>query len=234
MKIKSLLFVVSALYTSLSQGAIVFTESFTYANGPLISAAGSPWTTTSGATPGQVDVASNVVNLTGVTETEDVAANFSSASTFGTVAATMDVLFTALPTTTGNYFTHFKDSTLSGFRARVTSFTTGAGAGLFRLGISNDGGATVPVPTDLALNTTYAITFTWDFATSQSSLSIGGGTAVTDTDAATNLTFTSIGLRQSTNMGTLTVDNISVDAIPEPTTTLLGALGFLAILRRRR
>ena len=233
MKIKSLLFVVSALYTSLSQGAIVFTESFTYANGPLISAAGSPWTTTSGATPGQVDVASNVVNLTGVTETEDVAANFSSASTFGTVAATMDVLFTALPSGAGTYFTHFKDSA-SGFRGRVTSFTTGAGAGLFRLGISNDGGATVPVPTDLALNTTYAITFTWDFATSQSSLSIGGGTVVTDTDAATSLTLTSIGLRQSTSMGTLTVDNISVDAIPEPTTTLLGALGFLAILRRRR
>lgn len=40
--------------------------------------------------------------------------------------------------------------------------------------------------------------------------------------------------RASNNAGTSLIDNLSISAIPEPSTTILGALGFFALLRRRR
>ena len=235
MKIRKSLFpafILSIISTSLASGATVLTETFTYANGALVGSVGSPWISHSG-TASQVDVTSGVVNLVS-TETEDVSALLSGQPyTTGLLTATFDVRFTVLPAAAGTYFAHFKDGA-SGFRSRLTSYTTGAATGFFRLAISNDGGATVPVPTDLSLNTTYAVTMTWDMATLRSSLSVAGGSSVVDTDTASAITVTSFAFRQNTGIGTLTGDNLVVTHVPEPAAAVLGSLGLLVLLRRRR
>ena len=216
-------------------GATVLTEAFSYPTGPIVGATGSPWVSHSGATAGQVDVAGGVLNLTSA-ETEDVSAPLvGQPFTTGQMTAAMSVTFSALPTATGSYFAHFKDGA-SGFRGRLTASTTGAAAGFFRLGISNDGGATVYDTTDLSLATSYAVSFTWNLDTNQSSFSVNGGPMVTDTDATTAISVTSFAFRQATGMGSLTVDNLSVVSapIPEPLSVFLGAIGVLGLLRKRR
>lgn len=235
MKIRKSLFgasILSVFSATLASGAIVLTETFTYADGSLVTATDSPWVTHSG-TANQVDVASGVVNLTSF-ESEDVSAPLSGQPyTTGLLSATFDVRFTTLPTSNGSYFAHFKDIT-TGFRSRLISYTTGAATDFFRLAITNDGGATVPVATDLSLDTTYSVTMTWDLSTQRSSLSVSGGTAVTDVDAASSISVTSFAFRQATGIGVLTADNLVVTHVPEPASTLLGAFGLLGLLRRRR
>lgn len=232
MKFKSSLLLLSILGVSAATATTVLTENFAYGDGAVVGASGSPWVTHSG-TAGQADIVGATLVLTSA-EGEDINAPLSGQPyTSGFLSSSFDVKFTALPTASGSYFAHFKDST-TGFRSRLTSFTTGATTGFFRLGISNDGGTAVPVATDLALDTTYTVIMTWDLATNQSTLSVDGGTAVTDIDAATSITVTSFAFRQATGIGTMTVDNLTVTHVPEPAAALLGAFGVLGLLRRRR
>ncbi len=232
MKIPSVLASLFPFAFGFAHGAIVLTDNFTYADGAITAASGSPWVNHSG-TAGEANIASNQLALTS-SESEDINASLAGQPyTSGLLTAAFSVTFTALPGSSGSYFAHFKNSgNLQ--RSRLTSFTTGAASGFFRLGISNDGDATVPVPTDLSLNTTYSVVMTWNLATNQSTLSVNGGTAVTDTDAASAITVTSFAFRQNSGIGTMTVDNLSVDYVPEPATALLGSLGLLGLLRRRR
>ncbi len=227
------------LTAQVSSAATVFTENFAYADGALVTAIGSPWTTHSG-TAGQVNVVSNAAELS-FSESEDVNAPISPASTYyndGVITLTMSATFSALPAT-ANYFAHLKDATTSGFRGRIFATTTGAAAGTFRLGISNSSTSTLAfVETDLSLDTPIAISMVWNAALGTASLSVNGGAAVAAIDAANPLNISTVALRQSTNIGTMTIDNISVDAtalpVPEPSTSLLGLLAGLGLMRRRR
>ena len=234
------------LTAQISFAATVFTENFTYADGPLVGASGSPWTTHSG-TPNQVNVASNAAELTG-SEGEDVNATIAAPGLFynsGTLTATLSVNFSALPNATGAYIAHFKDAS-TGFRGRVFTTTTGATSG-FRLGISdviNAVASAVIIPTDLSLNTTYVLTLTHDVTTGRSSLAVAGIGSATATDltgtppALTPINVSAFALRQGGTLGTVAIDNISVDAtalaVPEPSTSLLGLLAGLGLMRRRR
>ena len=76
------------LTAQVSFAATVFTENFTYADGPLVGASGSPWTSHSG-TAGQVNVASNAAELTG-SEGEDVNATIAAPGLFYN-SGTLDV-----------------------------------------------------------------------------------------------------------------------------------------------
>jgi hypothetical protein len=227
---------------SASNAATVFTENFTYADVSLVGAPGSPWATHSGTTPGQVNVVSGAVVITG-SESEDVNANIAGGTGFyyntGTLTTTFDVTFTALPSGAGTYFLHYKDATASGFRGRVFATTTGAASGSFRFAIADTTTTFAPVTTDLGLNTTYIVTLTLNAATGRSSLAINGGAAVTATDTTSQLNISTVALRQSSNEGTMTIDNIVVDAsaaaVPEASTASLGIfLVGLGLLRRRR
>jgi hypothetical protein len=227
---------------SASNAATVFTENFTYADVSLVGAPGSPWATHSGTTPGQVNVVSGAVVITG-SESEDVNANIAGGTGFyyntGTLITTFDVTFTALPSGAGTYFLHYKDATASGFRGRVFATTTGAASGSFRFAIADTTTTFAPVTTDLGLNTTYIVTLTLNAATGRSSLAINGGAAVTATDTTSQLNISTVALRQSSNEGTMTIDNIVVDAsaaaVPEASTASLGIfLVGLGLLRRRR
>lgn len=232
MKIQSPLLLLPFLFSS-ANGTVVLTDNFSYTNGLLVGATDSPWVSHSGTTA-QADVSSGALNLS-ASETEDVSAALSGQPyTSGVLTATFDVKFTALPTASGSYFAHFKPTAANNFRADLTAFTTGASSGFFRLGISNDSFATVPVAVDLSLNTIYSVVMTWDLNTNRSSLSVNGGTAVTDTDPASSIAVYAFAFRQNSGIGTLTVDNLVVTAVPETTAALLGSLGVLGLLRRRR
>jgi hypothetical protein len=215
-----------------SFGTTVLTENFTYEDGPITSRPSSPWVNHSG-TALEANVTSNVLSLTSA-ESEDVSAPLSGQPyTTGKLTAAFDLSFSILPTTGGSYFAHFKDSS-NGQRSRLVAYRTGAATGMFRLGISNDSGVTVPIPTDLSIGTVYDIIMEWDLATNRSSLSIDGSEFVTDVDAASSLSITSFAFRQTSGIGTMTVDNLVVTHVPEPRAALLGGLGMLALLRRRR
>ncbi len=220
---------------SYSHAATVLSEDFSYDDGPLVTATGSPWATHSG-TAEQVDVASGAITIT-FAESEDVNAPLDGGSyTTGVMTATFDVTFTALPSLSGSYFAHFKDDTF-GFRARLVASTTGAADGFFRLGISNGSGSqanTTNVATDLSLNTAYSVAMVWNADDLSSTLSVDGGSVVTAPDVATGVAIESFAFRQASGIGTMTIDNLEVDYVPEPTTALLGALGLLGLLRRRR
>ena len=245
MKIKSPLLAASAVFViglQSAQAVVVLADTFGYATGPIINATGSPWVTHSGNTSGQVDVSGGIVNLTSA-ESEDVNAPLTgNPYTTGILTASFTVNFSALPSTAGAYFAHFKDVG-TGFRSRLVANTTGAASGRFRLGISNAGGSvatTTNVGTNLLLGTIYSVAMTWNFDTNSSTLSIDGGPAVTASDTVIfpnvlPITVTSFALRQNAGIGTLTMDNLSVDYIPEPSSAmLLGAMGILGVLRRRR
>lgn len=223
-----------ALATSASTAvaATVLSENFTYADGSLVGATGSPWASTSG-TAGQVNVTSNVLNITG-TESQDVNASLSgSPYSTGELIATFDVNFTVLPTGS-TYFAHFLNSNTV-FRTKVFSTTTGATAGNFLIGITNNTNTlAVTVPTNLSLNTTYSITMSFDLNGLTSSLAVNGGTEVTASDTIPSVPINGFGFRQSTGIGTMTIDNLVVTHVPEPSAALLGGLSLLGLLRRRR
>jgi hypothetical protein len=235
----------SLLIGSYASAAPILTDTFSYADGPIV-APGSPWASHSG-TAGQVDVASGVVNVSQA-ESEDVNTPFS-AFTTGTVYAGLDFNLSVLPAGTGNYFAHFKD-TATGFRGRVFATTTDAAAGSYRLAIADTTATFVTIPVDLALNTTHRFVVASDAATGRSTLYLDsatetGGTVATDTTSALAAGISGFALRQSTasgaGMGVLTADNLSVAttyaeafAVPEPTSMAAVGLGAIALLRRRR
>jgi hypothetical protein len=222
--------------------SIIFSDTFSYPDGGLVANSGGNWTNHSG-TPGQVDVLSGKVNLTQA-ESEDVNRTFTPLAG-GSAYAGFDVNFSALPTGTGGYFAHFKDSTTSGFRGRVFATTTGAAAGMYRLGVGVAGSTFNTIPVDLALGTTYRAILEIDTATMASILYLNGCTdGVSAPDSGSVLTLSSFALRQSTatgnGMGVLTFDNLIVaktcaEALPEPMGLAMLAMsgGVLLVLRRR-
>ncbi len=235
MKLKLTLFGVAGLLAaaSASKAAVVLTEDFEYPNGPLVGATGSPWATHSG-TAAQVTVTGGAAIING-TASEDVNSAFSATNyTTGVLSSTFTATFSALPGATAAYFAHYKDTT-TGFTARLFATTTGAAAGSFRLGIQNTGVAIVYSTVDLSLATTYAISLNYDLDLNSSSFSIDGGEAVVASDVGANVGVSAFALRQSGGIGTIAIDNLVVSyVVPEPATALLGALGFVGMLRRRR
>lgn len=241
--LKSLACVASvvALMGTGASAAVVLTDTFSYPDGNLVGAPGSPWANHSGTTA--VTVASGAAVLT-QSNSEDVNAALAGAPyASGVLYAGFDVSFSALPGA-GAYFAHFKDDGTSIFRGRVFATTTGAASGSFRIGIANGGNTFVAVPTDLSLNTVYRIVTEYDTATAVATVYVnpvtqtGGATA---TDVTTAAGITTYALRQATGIGTLTLDNLVVATtfeearvIPEPASLSLLALGGLMLGRRRR
>jgi hypothetical protein len=200
------------------RASIVLDEAFNYPDGAVVTAPGTLWTTHSGSVTGQVDVASGKLNLTGA-ETEDVNALLQgqpySTNSTDSLYAKFTVNFSALPSgASGGYFAHFMVGS-STFRAKVFATTNAAAAGLFRLGISSGSNlATNTFPQDLNPNQDHTVVIRLALNTAASTLWINP-TAETDSSVNAADTFTPINVasfafRQTSGIGTLTVDDLVV------------------------
>jgi len=213
---------VAALSALTTHASIVYSNSFGYADGALTTVSvGSPlgvWGTHSGAA-GNVQVASGLISLV-TTLTEDVNASITNGINTGftneTLYASFKVNFSVLPTA-NTYFAHFMQNATT-FRAKVFSTITGAASGKFRLGINNSSSTIGSViATDFDLGTEYKVvvrfvggtnTTLWINPTSEAS--------IVDTTTAADATaqgsyFTALfGFRESSGMGTMTIDDLLI------------------------
>ncbi len=217
---KKLLLALTLASVALSAKAeVVLSETFTYPDGPIVGAVGSPWATNSG-TAGSAVVTNNMLAWSSA-RSEDITAPLSGApyQTNGAVAAlysSFTVKFAQLPSASGAYFAHFKDAG-NAFRARIWSSTTAAAAGTFRLGIGNSSGAsatTGQITTDLTTNTTYTVVTRYTLATGLSTIWLNpaseadAGVTASDAVGVTNMTHYSF--RQASGIGTLAIDDLKV------------------------
>ncbi len=197
------------------QAGVLLDEEFNYADGSLTNVSAGKWSNHSGPA-GQVLVASQAITLT-QSQGEDVNALLAGgpyAKTGGAVLyVAFEATFTALPSSTGTYFAHFKNAT-TGYNAKIFAATAGAGPGSFRLGIS--GGASTPalLETDLVLGTAYTIVTRYEIATQAATLWVNPATeadpGVTATDDATANDVVAFALREAAGMGALAVDHLRV------------------------
>jgi endonuclease/exonuclease/phosphatase family metal-dependent hydrolase len=210
------------LSATLSDAALLLNDSFSYPDGSLVTAAGSPWTTYSGIS-GQIQVISGRVFLSKA-NTEDVHAALAGqpyAPTSSTVLyVSFKINYTNLPSSAGSYFAEFKDDNL-GFRTRIFAQTAGAASGAFRIGIANAGGSPSAVfNADLQTNTDYTIVARLAVSNVVSTLWLNPtaetNAGVTATDTASALTITSFGFREDGSSGT--IGNFFVDDLRVGTT----------------
>jgi hypothetical protein len=205
--------------------------SFNFVPNSLYDGVGSPWQTVSGS-PYQVQVTNGWAYLS-FTNTEDVAAlltNGPFASSLGVVFYTSFTLReTVLPSATGNYFAHLKDSA-SGttFRSKIFAATSGAAPGSYRIGIANQGNVGAFAPLDCSLDTDYFVVARYNSGTGESVLWVNPTSEASQSTAATDSAITSsvgaYGLREDTGIGNLQISNLVVStffpniAVPAPIT----------------
>jgi len=202
-----------------ARAVTLFSESFDYADGPLVAVSTNLWAHHSGSTTGEVMVTSGRVLLSEA-NTEDVHAflagqPYPASGSTNIFYAGFKVRFTTLPSGGGTYFTHFKDSG-NGFRARVWALPSGAAPDRFRLGISSISGSVISAtnPMDLSLNTDYIVVTRLINSNSVSTLWINP-TAETDTSVSTSegasiFTVAGYAFRENTGEGVLSVDNLKI------------------------
>jgi len=215
-----------------------------YVDGNLVGQDSWAQTGTAATTP--ITVANTATNgtVTLATSGQDVNRIFTPASTAGSVYLAANIIVGSAQTT-GDYFLHFGDGGTSNFNARTYIRSTTGG---FQMALGTGSGAPTYGTTVLTFGTAYDILVRYDFVTGvgndTGALFINptteDGSGDTAYVAATTIgtdavTIGSVNLRQgaAANAAVVTIDNIVV-SVPEPTSALLGALGFLAIFRRRR
>src|SRR3954463_14911346 len=123
MKKVVLLFCTFLALTIDARANIILSDSFTYPDGDIFGAPGSPWVVHSGTTP--ANVASGQLKITSGNSADVNALLAGSPYTTNSAAvlyASFKVKPTALPTAIGAYFAHFKDTNsgaATGFGARI-------------------------------------------------------------------------------------------------------------------
>lgn len=220
--VRVLLSFVLLLPTLLNAG-VLFTEAFSYPDGPLVTVADGRWKTHSG-TPGQAEVDSGALHLS-EKETEDVSAPFPSGlqgpSQTAALYASFKAVLTALPSgPKGGYFAHFKDAAATtGIRCRIFATTDGAAPGMFRLGIASAAStASSVVAQDLKLGVSCQVVCRMTLADNVCTLWINpvseSQPGASSSDTATAKSVAAFAFRQSrsggSGMGELKVDDLRV------------------------
>lgn len=204
---------------AISPAGLLFSDSFHYPDGALVTVSTNLWVHHSGSVTGEVMIASGRVVLSEA-NTEDVSALLSGQpfTAFGATNvfyASFTVKFNSLPSMAGAYFAHFKDSA-NGFRARVWALSGGAAPGKFRLGISSVSGSNISStnPMELSLNTDYIVVIRLVNSNSVATLWINPAaetdTSVSTLEHETACTITSFAFRESNGEGALNVDNLKI------------------------
>ena len=228
--VRKLILVGAALWSLWSAqrtaATVLLSDSFTYADGALVTVSTNVWLhhSPSGSHTGEVQVVSGKVFLS-QTNSEDVSSSLQGqpypSSTNIYLYSSFTVNFATAPTgSSGDYFAHFKTSGTSGFSDRLFATTNGASSGFFRIGIANASG-TAPsavLSSDLSLNTDYLLVTRLVLSNGISTLWLNPSTEsdpnVTATDAANLNTITTYALREDLSspngMGSLYLDNLLI------------------------
>lgn len=212
-----LLMLLLACGRGIASAAMLLAEDFNYPSGPLCTVSAGLWNNHSG-THEQVMCANGRAVLRS-TMSEDVNVLVPEqpfAATDSTVLyAGFTVNFSALPSTGGTYFAHFKGAGTANFRAKLFALTSGAATGKFRLGLANSANnASVTNVADLALGTDYRVYLRYVINTGTATLWLEpeseASPSVTAADAASSATLTSFALREDSGMGTLALDELRI------------------------
>jgi len=215
--IKVLIALITAALTSLvAYGTVILQDDFSYSDGYLPDVSSGKWSRHSGSANDML-VQGGELRVTG-SATDDCNAvlaggPYSGTSTQAALYAKFTIRVTSLPTGSGTYFAHFKDSG-TGFRARVWVFTSGAESGKYRVGIANSTGSAQPYPQDLDPDVTYTIVTRYIPRSGESTLWVNPAnetsSSVTGTDSAGTMSTVQYAFRQAAGEGTIMVDDLVV------------------------
>lgn len=196
---------------------VLFSDSFTYPDGNLVGAAGSPWGTHGGS--GAAAVLSGQLEVSRSRE-EDVNVSLPGAPIAGSSApvlyASFNVRFTALPSNLGSYFGHLNNT---GARCRIWAAATNAATGQFRLGVGNSTAATATsgqLASDLSLNTDYLIVVRYELTTGLSTIWLNPtdeadpGVTAADSPGTSLPNISTFAFRQAGGIGIMLIDNLLI------------------------
>lgn len=223
---------VALMAGSAAHATTVLTETFTYPDGDIALAPGSPWQVHSGTTA--ANISTNQLRLTGG-NSADVNALLSGgpylSNSPSVLYSSFKMRVTSQPGMAGTYFAHFKDTNsgaATGFGGRLWVSATNAIAntGLannqFRLGIGNGTSVTAAsgqINQDLFLNTNYVVVTRFvpntGVATIWLNPALESDPSVTATDPGTAarpnaIDVVSYAFRQNTGIGVIFVDDLRV------------------------
>jgi MYXO-CTERM domain-containing protein len=248
---------------AMAQGAALYSTDFTaaqgYSTGSIVGQSG--WLQTSTGTitnPPAVTVTDtpdpvvSTVSLgTSGTDVNHLYDGGATVSSGNSIFVTTAVTFTAAQAN-GDYFLHLGNGDGSNFFARVYAKSSGAGFVLGFVSSSGTPAAAAYSSTELSFGTAYTLLLRYDYIAGvlndtgalfvNPTTTNGSGDTpyigLTTLGNDPTITFSSVNLRQGAagNAPTVVIDSLSVatEAIPEPSAALLGALGALGLLRRRR
>jgi len=195
--------------------SLIFLDSFSYANGSLLTNSGFLWANRSG-TIGECQVTDGQLRITAA-QTEDVVGTLIGApysTGHGTVLyAAFTAKFLTLPNSNPDYFAHF--GTGSTLRGRIYPFIpTGAEFGTFHLAVGNATNS-AELPIDLTTNVTYTLVTRYNVDTASTTLWLNptdeSDPGVTATDSQTPATISAYGFRQSTGFDSdILIDDLQV------------------------
>jgi hypothetical protein len=244
--------VVAAVCTAPSAvfAALVFQDTFTKADQALLGTTpniGGNWTITGTSVVNPLAIVSNAVPLN--TTGQDAFAPFSAPvpNTAGAIRTSADINLSAVGSVvTGDYFLHLSDpaGTTSFFFQRLGAAPAPAGGYFLTFAATAGGGATTSTGTTaLNLNTTYHVDIDWNFVSGALNdtfqVSVNGSSYLSKTWDSTNAeppTVSAVNFRQGTagSAPNVTVDNLTVEQIPEPATLVLASMIGLVGLACRR
>ncbi len=207
------------IFAVTAEAVLLFSDSFDYPDGALVTVSSNVWMHHSGSVTGEVTVASGRI-LLNEANTEDVHAlvagqPYPVSGATNVFYASFNIRFSTRPAAGGAYFAHFKDDG-NGFRARVWALAGGAAPGKFRLGISSTSGSVINAtnPMDLSLNTDYTVVTRLINSNSVSTLWINPATesdaGVSTSEEVSTFTVVSYAFRENTGEGVCSVDNLKI------------------------
>ena len=241
--VAALSYVPSAAFASL-----VFQDDFNKANQALLGTnpnIGGTWAITGTSVINPLQISGNQVPManTGQDAFAALSSVVPNAAGFP-IRTSADINLSAVGT--GDYFLHVTDPVGSSslFYQRLGAAATTGGYFLTFAATAGGGATTTPGTTVLSLGTTYHVDVDWNFVAGPLNdtfqVYVNGSPYVSKTWDSTNAeppSVSSVNLRQGTagSAATLTIDNLTVEQVPEPSSLALLALAAMfGVAKRRR
>jgi hypothetical protein len=195
--------------------SILFCDSFSYPNGPLLPNSAFLWGHRAGVF-GQCEITNGALQITS-SQTEDVVVTLAASpykpGSNAVLYAAFQATFLTLPKLAPEYFAHFGDGNI--LRARIYVGTSNALPGCFRLFVGNGSDSNVMLPWNLHTNLAYTLITRYAIDSATTTLwinpAVESDPGTTARDALTPVSVSSYGFRQDAGLGsTVLVDDFRV------------------------